>query len=285
MTDALVSRQARGSVAPALPTVSQDAAIERAKLYAGAGDLVPTAFRNKPGACLLAMHWASHNGVDDLTAMQGLHIIDGKPSVSAALRVQLATDKGFEIRVLTTTDLECSADVYDHRDGAARKMNQDGPIKVEITQIPPYRFNRTSNGKESNWTLYPADMLFAHVCRIADRRFIKTAAALVDASQDFEHGDGQVLDIEELPAEETPVGEDPWDVDPPGPPASAPDTTEATPDDRRSALKAAMADKDLRTPALLKETRTQTGTHYPTLQALADHEGHTCIMLDWLDSL
>lgn len=302
MTDAIVSRQATG-ISPRLPIQSQDAQIERAKLYASATGFVPAAFANKPGACLLAMDWAAKNGLDDLTALQGLHVIDGKPSVSAALRVELATRGGFEFRVLVTNDQECSLDVYDHRSGTERKLTLDEPITVLITQIPPYRFNPTKNGKESNWVLYPADMLFAGACRIADRRYVKTSAALIDARQDYDDIDDQ-LDIAAVQTTvATPVETDLATTNeaadgagtPSPAPAASPDpggqTAGAEPgsgedatEDRIAALKAMAKQQHVKQATLLGATQETVGTHYPTLRALADDEEATKTMLDWLES-
>jgi hypothetical protein len=76
MTDhpVLVSRQ------PAVPiprTEELDVELRRAKALSLAGDVLPRAYRDRPGAILLADQWARARGIDTLTAIQTVSFMAG----------------------------------------------------------------------------------------------------------------------------------------------------------------------------------------------------------------
>lgn len=50
-------------------------------------DLVPTAFKNNIGSCLIALNLANRIGADPLQVMQSLYIVHGKPSFSSAFLI------------------------------------------------------------------------------------------------------------------------------------------------------------------------------------------------------
>lgn len=55
--------------------------MEVAKVFA-ASDLVPANYRNKPANCLIALEMANRIGVSAISVMQGLYVVNGRPSWS-----------------------------------------------------------------------------------------------------------------------------------------------------------------------------------------------------------
>jgi len=98
----LTSRQADTSAAtPALSSeaASLDVAIRHARAIATAGEAIPRAYRDKPGAVLLAREWANARGVDILTAIQTVSFVDGRPVIDATMQRALAQRAGYRVRV------------------------------------------------------------------------------------------------------------------------------------------------------------------------------------------
>jgi len=98
----LTSRQPEAAaVAPTLSAeaASLDVAIRHAKAIASAGEALPRAYRNQPGAVLLAREWANARGVDILTAIQTVSFVDGKPVIDATMQRALAQRAGYRVRV------------------------------------------------------------------------------------------------------------------------------------------------------------------------------------------
>jgi hypothetical protein len=210
MTDLVLStRHGNGAVAHPAQPAQPLAEIERiCNMIATGGEMVPPAYRGKPGAVLLAKLWADANRIDLFTAMQNISPIEGKPYVSAEMRVQMAVAKGFEFRVIQSTREVCTLQVV-----------RAGEVLGEVTCSigDQERKLRTSSGKPTSWANHPDDMLFAEACRKADRRFVRTAAALLDAGQDYDAAMATVDALTDaLPGE--PITADPeWEIyDSPG---------------------------------------------------------------------
>jgi hypothetical protein len=178
MTDlVLSSRQANGAVPPAPALTANLSEVERVcNMIAAGGEMVPLAYRGKPGAVLLAKLWGDANGVDLFTALQNISPIEGRPYVAAEMRVALAVAKGFEFRTIEATREVCTLEVW-------RGTEKLGTVVANITDQP--RKLKTAKGYDTPWATHPDDMLFAEACRKADRRHVRTAAALLDAGQDY----------------------------------------------------------------------------------------------------
>lgn len=180
MTDQLpvLATRQNGAVTarPAQPAMSLSEVERVCNMIATGGDIVPPAYRNKPGAVLLAKLWGDANGVDVFTAMQNISIVEGRTFVSAEMRVAMGTARGFEFRVIESTRELCTIEVW-------RGAELRGHITARYDDMP--RKLQYKSGAATPWKLHPDDMLFAEACRKADRRYVKTAAALLDAAQDY----------------------------------------------------------------------------------------------------
>ena len=79
---------------PALYNPAAFAQIWRASQMFAASDLVPTAYKNKPENCFIAIEMADRMGISPFAMLQSLVIINGKPSMEAKLIIALVNDSG-----------------------------------------------------------------------------------------------------------------------------------------------------------------------------------------------
>lgn len=198
MTDNLPvfqSRQSANGVAPHPALTQQTQALSLSEtervcnMIASGGDMVPPAYRGKPGAVLLAKLWADKNGVDLLTAVQNVYPIQGKPYVAAEMRVELASLKGYEIEVVTSTSRRCELEVTTPK-GKTRRVvaampdqpEEEGEGLIFVQPAP-------EDLRKQTWKERTSDMLYALACRIADRRLVRSGAALLDTAEDYNEPD------------------------------------------------------------------------------------------------
>ncbi len=98
----LTSRQPAAAAHPVPLTpeaASLDVAIRHARVIASAGDAIPRAYRDRPGAVLLAQEWAKARDVDILTAIQTVSFVDGRPIIDATMQRALAQRAGYRVRI------------------------------------------------------------------------------------------------------------------------------------------------------------------------------------------
>jgi hypothetical protein len=180
----LVSRQANASVAPA-PAPMSLSEIERVcNMIASGGDMVPACYRGKPGAVYLLLMWSRKHGVDELTAIHNVYPIKGKMFVGADLRVDLASDRGYDFETISSDAEACLLRVTDPKGrtklvAAVMPGAVAPPADITLT-IPEVDANNYLKGDR------PSDMVYAAACRVADRRLVRSPASLVDAAQDYE---------------------------------------------------------------------------------------------------
>ncbi len=123
--------------------------------------MLPQHLRGKPNDLLWSIAMAEAMGVPAMTAIVGIHSIQGKPVASADLMAAVVRRAGHKLRIPISTDRECLAIVV-------RSDDPDYPFESHFTWDRATQAKLT--GKE-NWRLYPAAMLraraIAEVCRMA----------------------------------------------------------------------------------------------------------------------
>lgn len=120
-----------------------------AQALAAAG-LLPPAYRRQPANVLLAMEYAKALNIPVMTAIQGVHVIDGKPSASAGLISALVRKAGHRLRV-TGDDTRAVCEIVRHDD-------PDFTFRAEWT------LDRAKAAKllgKGTWQQYPSAMLKA----------------------------------------------------------------------------------------------------------------------------
>jgi hypothetical protein len=103
-------------------------------------------------------------GFDPITAMSNIHIINGKPSLSATAQAAVIKSSGkYNYRILHTDTVRCEVEFYE------RFGDKFEPIgKSSFTKQEAETAQLTRN---PNWSKYPADMLFARAITRGMRRY------------------------------------------------------------------------------------------------------------------
>lgn len=129
-------------------------AIQLAELMAKS-DLIPPQFRNKPGDVLIAVQYGAEVGLKPLQAMQGIAVINGRPTIwgDAALGVVLASGLMAEYKEMTFEEIEKAqkAVFWGIRKGKAEPITREFSVKDAQTA--------KLWGSKDTWTKYPWRML------------------------------------------------------------------------------------------------------------------------------
>ena len=118
-------------------------------------DLVPDAYKGKPANIMVAAAKGQTLGIDLITAMEAIHIIKGKPSLSAQLMIALAGRAGVfsgPIRFVTTGQNQNLA-----IKAAAKLATSGEDVETTVTLEQAQKMGWT-NGKP-NWESQPDLML------------------------------------------------------------------------------------------------------------------------------
>jgi len=170
-----------------------DVELRRAQAIAGAGDMIPTAYRGKPGAVILAQQWADSRGVDLLTTMQTVAFVQGKPVIDATMQRALAAANGFDVRVIQATS-----------ERAAVKVTRNGEdIGEAAYSIEDARQAGLTN--KDNWKKDPTAMLVARATTRAVRWF--APSVLLGVLTDDEADTSDVTEVLTPVAEPEPTPE------------------------------------------------------------------------------
>lgn len=117
-------------------------------------NLLPAAYRGKAENVLLAMEYGTALGVPPMTAIQGVHVIEGKPTLSADLMAALVRREGHKLRTGISRDGET-------RVGWAELVRGDDP---DFTFRTEWTWQRATNAGlvgKAVWKRYPEAMLKA----------------------------------------------------------------------------------------------------------------------------
>lgn len=125
------------------------ARVNYAQHLAQAG-LLPKAYQKQPANLLVAMETADALGISTMAAVQGVHVIDGKASMSAGLMSALVRRAGHTLRV-TGDDTRAVAEIV-------RADDPDFTFRSEWTMERAKAAGLTGKGV---WKSYPAAMLKA----------------------------------------------------------------------------------------------------------------------------
>ena len=262
----LVSRQATASAAPVAYNAEADELMIRAKQIASAPrDMLPKHYQNSPGACLLAVDWATRNDVSIFEALGEVSFVHGKPVVSAVLQKKLAARSGYRTQRIEGDDKSCTVAV----------IGPDGEEvgRCEYTIKMAQDFNLTKN---PIWKADPGHMLYKRATTRALEYYgpSELAPFMAEPTAEVERA---------AERQETPLGAD-------QPPAPAPEgeqepetidgTAQPTEDDLRAAMKA----KGLKVADVMRsvqEMHPEAGLG--TLEAVAGHDEAAFDLADWID--
>lgn len=123
--------------------------IEYARGLAHSG-MLPKQYQNKPENILWAIEYGETVGITPMAAITGVHVIEGKPSASAALIGGLVRRAGHKLRV-----------TGDNRQATAQIVRSDDPDYVFSFTYSIEDAQRAGLTNKAVWKSYPAAMLRA----------------------------------------------------------------------------------------------------------------------------
>lgn len=123
--------------------------VEYSKLLA-ASNLLPKAYQNQPANILVAIEYGRALGLAPMAAIQGINVINGKPTASASLIASLVRMAGHRLRVVaTSTEATCQIQRSDDPDFTfSSTWNMDRAKQAGLTGNP-------------SWQKYPEAMMKA----------------------------------------------------------------------------------------------------------------------------
>lgn len=145
-------------------------------------EFVPAGLRGKPAAVGAAILAGRELGIGPMTSLQHLHVIDGRPSMSAQLMRALVLAHGHSIRVVESTSTRCTM--------RGRRAGEDEWTDVTWTTDDARRAG--IDGKPP-WRKMPRAMLAARatgeLCRLVFADVIGGMAYTVEEADDAEPAD------------------------------------------------------------------------------------------------
>src|SRR4051812_31193338 len=168
-------------------------------------EFVPKALRDNAPAVAACIMFGDEIGVGPMTALQGVHVIDGRPFLSAELMRALVLSAGHMIQVEESSGVRCTVVGY-------RREAPTVPIRVDWTIEMARAAGLAGRGA---WRSYPRALLLARasadLCRMAFPDIVRglghipEAPAATDVAdwQDYAQSLGPEPDAPALPATET----------------------------------------------------------------------------------
>jgi len=194
---------------PATPATLPEK-MQYAKALAESG-MLPGQYRKQPANLLYALEYAESLGLHPMAAITGIHVIEGKPSASAALISALVRRAGHKLRVRGNDE-----------EAVAQIVRADDPDYTFEARWTMARAEQAGLARKAVWKNYPAAMLKARAITEVARDACEEAlsgmhytpeelGANVDA-------DGEIVEAEVQQLRRVQQGEqDPWTAPPPQP--------------------------------------------------------------------
>lgn len=135
--------------------------VEYCRLLADSG-LLPDVYRKQPANVLYAVEYGEVLGIPAMAAINGVHIIKGKPSASAGLIGALVRKAGHKLRV-KGNDASAKAVIVRSDDPDFEFVSEwtlDRAVTAKLCTIKDGKpYARDSKGDPTSWEKYPAAML------------------------------------------------------------------------------------------------------------------------------
>jgi hypothetical protein len=130
---------------------------------AKADKLTAEVYANNPNAYAIAM--GRDLGLNAALSLQLIHIIGGKPALSAGARATFLSQAGYSWRPVTHTEKECTLRFYYRGEGMTDVNGKplDVTITIEDAEKAGWVQNSRGSGKVGNYDKVPKNMLFARV--------------------------------------------------------------------------------------------------------------------------
>lgn len=146
-----------------------------------ATEFVPAGLRGKPAAVTAAILSGRELGLAPMTALQHVHMIDGRPALAAHMQRALVQAHGHRLTVVESTGYTCTLRGY--------RLGEDEPYVATWTMDDA---KRAGLDRKTNWQRYPRAMLLARatgeLCRVA---FADVIAGMAYTSEELADLSGQ----------------------------------------------------------------------------------------------
>lgn len=152
-------------------------------------DFVPTAMRGKPEAVLACILTGHELGIGEMAALRSIHVIEGRPAMSAELMRALVNQKGHELWVEESSSTRVTV--------GGKRANGTRETKVTWTMDDAKRAGL--DGRQ-NWRRYPRAMLMARATAELCRAVFPDVLAGISHTVE-ELSDGDLVDIDYGPPE------------------------------------------------------------------------------------
>lgn len=123
-------------------------------------NLLPQALRNKPSDVMVTVLYGQELGLAPMQAIQGVYVVNGRPTLAAQTWVALARKAGHKVRVLDEKPDSCTVAVY----------RSDDPEHPVIGTFTLEDAKRAGLASKDVWKQHPGAMLYARAASIALRR-------------------------------------------------------------------------------------------------------------------
>lgn len=139
-----------------------------------ASNLLPTAYRNQPANVLYAVEYGEMLGLPAMAAITGIHIIEGKPTASAALMTALVRREGHKLRVTFRKDTNTAVAELIRKDDPEFTFRAEWTIERAVAaglcELKDGKVRaRDKKGNPLPWEKYTQNMLkwraVSEVCR------------------------------------------------------------------------------------------------------------------------
>lgn len=154
----------------ALAVMTDPGALKERMQYAqalAASNLIPKHFQGQPANVLIAVEYGKALGIDTIIAINGIAVINGKPSMSSDLMSSMVRRAGHKLRITEDTENKSVTAIL------IRADDPDHEFKATWDEAKARDAGlwgkRDRNGAPTPWVLYPLQMLRARaiseVCR------------------------------------------------------------------------------------------------------------------------
>ncbi len=185
MTEIARRKETQVPVNVSRPIQSLDEAYRLAANLAQAG-LMPRDLRGKPPDVLAILLYGQDLGLSPMQSVQGIYVVEGRPSLSAQLWLALIRRAGHKVSVLEHTAETCTVHIVRGDTGEEHKATftiGEAITANRVAMKDGKLWARSEKGKPLPWELYPKAMLLARAVS-ACCRFIAPELALGFYSED-----------------------------------------------------------------------------------------------------
>lgn len=157
-------------------------------------DFVPKDLRGNPAKVAAAILHGRELGLPPMTALAGVHVVNGRPGISAELMRALIQQAGHELRVTETTSARCKM--------RGRRRGEDE--WTEVTYSMDEATKAGDSKRNSNYQTRPADMLVARATtRLARILFADVIHGMRSIEELQDLVEGEIVDGPNVPQVDT----------------------------------------------------------------------------------